>query len=58
MKDSMNLSEVSINKALKEGHITAQEARQMMMVYLKKVDYSAMRHPVSSVQRSIRTGHY
>ncbi len=58
MKHSIHLNETAIKRALKDGHITQQEARQMLMVYLKKADFTPMRHPSSDIQHSIRANHY
>jgi hypothetical protein len=39
MKKSEEVNEVTIKHALKEGLITAEEARIMLMVYLKRSDF-------------------
>ncbi len=49
MKNNTYLNESSIRHALENGHITRQEAREMMMVYLKKIDFALMKHP--TIQR-------
>jgi len=53
MKDMKNLTESEIKQALKEGYITKQEARQMLMVYLQRADFTPMQHPgIHNTKRS------
>ncbi len=40
MNKSQELNESMIKSALKDGLITAKEARQMLMVYIKRSDFS------------------
>ena len=50
MKNSKFLSETSIKQALKHGYITKEEARQMLMVYLRQADFTPMSY--ASAHRS------
>lgn len=58
MKNSIYINETDIKQALKDGHITQQEARQMLIVYLQKANFTPMRHPASHVQQSAPSSHY
>lgn len=52
MKNSIYLNETAIKQALKDGHITQQEARQMLVVYLQKANFTPMRQPAAHIQHS------
>ena len=58
MKNSIDLNETDIKQALKDGYITQQEARQMMVVYLQKANFTPMRHQASPVQHASPSSHY
>ncbi len=58
MKHINNLTETEIKEALKNGHITQMEARQMLMVYLRKADFAPMQHlGTRNIKRSF-SSHY
>lgn len=58
MKKSIYLNETAIKQALKDGHITQQEARQMLVVYLEKANFTPMGYPASHVQHASPSSHY
>lgn len=58
MKNSIYLNETAIKQALKDGYITQQEARQMLVVYLQKANFTPMRHPASYTQHTSASSHY
>lgn len=55
MKKNDELNEVTIQYALKEGLITAREARVMLMVYLKKSNFNPIPSQVISNQTFLNT---
>ena len=58
MKNSIYINETDIKEALKDGHITQQEARRMLIVYLQKANFTPMRHPASYTQNTSPSAHY
>ena len=42
MNNGKFLTETSIKQALQHGYITKEEARQMLMVYLRQADFTPM----------------
>ena len=50
MKKNVQLDELTIHHALKEGLITEKEARGMLMVYLKKSNFNPIYSNVISTQ--------
>ncbi len=58
MKHINNLTETEIKEALKNGHITQLEARQMLMIYLRKADFAPMQHPgARDIKRSFSSNY-
>jgi hypothetical protein len=58
MNNNIYLNETAIKQALKDGHITQQEARQMLVVYLQKANFTPMRHPSSHTHHTSPSSHY
>ena len=46
MKKNIKLNETTIQYALKEGLITAREAREMLMIYLKKTNFTPLKNQI------------
>jgi len=47
MTNIRDLNEATIKRALQDGYITKEEARQMLMVYLQKANFSPMKYPAA-----------
>ena len=46
MKTNIKLNETTIQHALKEGLITAREAREMLMLYLRKSNFTPIKSQI------------
>ena len=44
MKSNKNLNETAIKEALEHGYITKEEARQMLVIYLRQANFTPMTH--------------
>ncbi len=58
MKENIHLNETAIKRALENGYITGQEAREMLMVYVQKVNFNPMKHPSAHIQQAPRARHH
>ena len=57
MKTNIKLNETTIQHALKEGLITAREAREMLMLYLRKSNFSPIKSQIIPNQAYLNAHH-
>jgi hypothetical protein len=50
MQSNKNLNETAIKQALKDGYITKDEARHMLVIYLRQSNFTPMTHIIAQTR--------